>query len=84
MLWNDFWSLTIPSYLGARHSFGDDGCILQNKIGMGQLMRFQYLSHIRDTICCDSPKSAYTISSFPPHGYLPAMNDDNRKSCILN
>ena len=31
------------------------------------------LSHIRDAICRDNPKSAYAISSFPPTGYQPAV-----------
>ena len=36
------------------------------------------LSHIRDTICRDNPKSAYAISSFPP------CREGNRNVSILN
>ena len=31
------------------------------------------LSHIRDAICRDRPKSTYAISSFSPTGYQPAV-----------
>ena len=31
------------------------------------------LAHILVAICCDNPKSAYAISSFPPTGYQPAV-----------
>ena len=31
------------------------------------------ISHISNTICCHNPKSAYSINSFPPTSYLPAM-----------
>ena len=40
-------------------------------------------SHIRDSILCGNPNSAYVIMWFPPFGYQPAQAD-NRKSCNLN
>ena len=37
------------------------------------MQKYPALSHIRDTICRDNPKSAYAISSLQPTGYQPAV-----------
>ena len=37
------------------------------------MFKYSLLSHIRDAICRNNPKSAYAMSSFLSTGYQPAV-----------
>ena len=49
--------------------------VMPSKMSVCNIAGITHISHyhIWDTICCDNPKSAYVISTFPLTGYLPVM-----------